>query len=98
LPGAHQRELPQTLPKVTLTDLGQSLKRLEAAVPKLKQSIVDAAAHTVLVDQNVTLKEAELLRAIVITLDCPIPPFLEASAKATKAQAIAKTASKNGRG
>lgn len=98
LPGAHQRELPQTLPKVTLTDLGQSLKRLEAAVPKLKQSIVDAAAHTVMVDQDVTLKEAELLRAIVITLDCPIPPFLDAAAKATKAKAVAKTASRNGRG
>jgi len=67
-------------------------------VPKLKQSIVDAAAHTVMVDQDVTLKEAELLRAIVITLDCPIPPFLDAAAKATKAKAVAKTASRNGRG
>jgi Zn-dependent protease with chaperone function len=81
LPGANQRELPQTLPKVTLSDLGQSLKHLEPVVPKLKQAIVDAAAHTVMLDNAVTLKEAELLRAIVITLDCPIPPFLEAPAK-----------------
>lgn len=81
LPGANRQELPQTLPKITLAALGQSLKRLGAAVPKLKQAIVDAAAHTVLVDNDVTPREAELLRAIVISLDCPIPPFLERPAK-----------------
>ena len=81
LPGANKRELPQALPNVTLSDLGKSLKHLEPAVPKLKQSIVDAAAHTVLVDNTVTPREAELLRAIVISLDCPMPPFLEAMSK-----------------
>jgi hypothetical protein len=30
----------------------------------------------VLIDQQITLKEADLLRAIVILLDCPIPPLL----------------------
>ena len=77
LPGASKRPLPQTLPNFTLAHLGPSLKRLQPAVPKLKQAIVDAAAHAVLVDQAVTIREAELLRAIVITLDCPIPPFLD---------------------
>jgi Zn-dependent protease with chaperone function len=54
LPGANQRNLPQVLPRVKLTDFGDSLQRLELAVPKLKQAIVDAAAHTVLVDNEVT--------------------------------------------
>jgi hypothetical protein len=88
LPGAHQRQLPQTLPVVKLYDLGQSLQRLEPAVPKLKQAIVDAAAHTVLVDQEVTPAEAELLRAIVISLDCPIPPFLEVVPKPARPRSV----------
>jgi Zn-dependent protease with chaperone function len=78
LPGAKKRELPSDLPPVKLYDLGQSLERVSQAVPKLKQAVVDACAHTVLVDSDVTPREAELLRAIVITLDCPMPPFLEA--------------------
>ena len=84
LPGANKRELPKTLLTVNLPDLGQSLKQLEPAVPKLKQAIVDAAAYTVLLDNTVTPQEAELLRAIVITLDCPIPPFLEPTPKRRK--------------
>lgn len=88
LPGANKREQPKALPTVKLHDLGQSLKRLEPVVPKLKQAIVDAAAHTVLVDNDVVPQEAELLRAIVISLDCPIPPFLESRVKTTKVKAI----------
>ncbi|MGD1907155.1 MAG: M48 family metallopeptidase [Leptolyngbyaceae cyanobacterium] len=81
LPDAHKREAPTQFPQVKLHDLGKSLTRLEAAVPKLKQAIVDAAAHTVLIDNQVTHREAELLRVVVITLDCPIPPFLDAAPK-----------------
>ena len=79
LPGASQRPLPTAPQAEGLYTIGQSLNRLEQAAPKLKQAIVDACAHTVLVDNKVTLQEAELLRAIVITLDCPIPPFLHAN-------------------
>ncbi|HEY9880759.1 MAG TPA: M48 family metallopeptidase [Leptolyngbyaceae cyanobacterium] len=78
LPDAKKRELPTDMPQVKLYDLGASLSRLELAVPKLKQAVVDACAHTALINNDVTAYEAELLRAIVITLDCPIPPFLEA--------------------
>ena len=88
LPGANKRELPKRLPMVKLNDLGQSLSKLEVAVPKLKQTIVEAAAHTVLLDNTVTPREAELLRAVVITLDCPIPPFLEPVAKPPKNKSV----------
>ena len=77
LPGAGSQELPSEPRNCSLNDIGQSLNRLELAAPKLKQAVVDACAHTVLVDNEVTNREAELLRAIVISLDCPIPPFLE---------------------
>jgi Zn-dependent protease with chaperone function len=76
LPGVGRLELPDTPPACNFSALNQSLQRLSTASPKLKQAIVDACAHTVLLDQKVTIQEADLLRAIVITLDCPIPPFL----------------------
>ena len=77
LQGGTSATLPKEPVNYTLDRVGESLKRLELATPKLKQSVVDACAYTVLVDRKVTLEEAELLRAIVISLNCPIPPFLE---------------------
>lgn len=50
-------------------DLKKSIERLRRSCPKLKQAIIDACAHTVLVDNQVTPDEANLLRAIAITLD-----------------------------
>jgi hypothetical protein len=38
-----------------------------------------------LLDNKVSAQEAELLRAIVILLDCPMPPFLNISSKRVKA-------------
>jgi hypothetical protein len=76
LPGASPERIPPTPPRWTQTGLKESLNRLRQLTPKLQQSLITACAHTVLLDSNVTLAEAELLRAITITLDCPIPPFL----------------------
>ncbi|NJK99098.1 MAG: M48 family metalloprotease [Spirulinaceae cyanobacterium SM2_1_0] len=77
LPGASKRGVPPEPPACNLRDVSRSLARLERAAPKLKQAVVDACAHTVLVDHHVTVREAELLRAIAIALGCPLPPFLE---------------------
>ncbi|HEY9690061.1 MAG TPA: M48 family metallopeptidase, partial [Coleofasciculaceae cyanobacterium] len=76
LPGASKRTIPDTPPPARLYDAGKCLGDLRQTTPKLKQAILDACARTVLVDNQVTLKEAELLRAIAICLDCPAPPFL----------------------
>ncbi|MBD1917686.1 MULTISPECIES: M48 family metallopeptidase [Cyanophyceae] len=76
LPGAKTQTSPNQLPPVNSADINASLSRLEQAAPKLKQTIVDACAHTVLADNDVTPAEMGLLRAVVITLDCPAPPFL----------------------
>jgi hypothetical protein len=64
----------------------KSVERLRLASPKLKQVIVDACAHTVLLDNQVTNSEADLLRAIAMTLDCPIPPFLDSQRRVIKAK------------
>ncbi|MFM2429467.1 MAG: hypothetical protein RLZZ511_680 [Cyanobacteriota bacterium] len=77
LPGATQNPIPAALPTCNLLELRQTLDKLRLVSPKLKQGIVDACSQTVLIDQQVTAKEADLLRAIVILLDCPIPPFLD---------------------
>ncbi|MBW4426327.1 MAG: M48 family metallopeptidase [Nostoc desertorum CM1-VF14] len=76
LPKAGEQEKPDTPPSCNFTELKKSIERLRLASPKLKQAIVDACAHTVLLDNKVTSSEADLLRAIAMTLDCPIPPFL----------------------
>jgi Zn-dependent protease with chaperone function len=76
LPKAAEQEKPEKPLSCNFTQLKKSIERLRLASPKLKQTIVDACAHTVLLDNKVTDSEADLLRAIAMTLDCPIPPFL----------------------
>ncbi|MEH2110489.1 M48 family metallopeptidase [Nostoc sp.] len=76
LPKAGEQEKPEIPLTCNFTELKKSIERLRLATPKLKQAIVDACAHTVLLDNKVTPSEADLLRAIAMTLDCPIPPFL----------------------
>ena len=77
LPGASKRVIPSQPVASDIPKIGKSLKTLTKAAPKVKQAMVDACAYTVLIDGDVTVKESELLRAIVISLDCPIPPFLD---------------------
>jgi hypothetical protein len=77
LPGAAKQERPQTVPPLNLLELRQGLEQIRMVSPRVKQGVVDACVHTVMLDNQVTSQEADLLRAIVILLDCPIPPFLE---------------------
>lgn len=69
----------------TFAAVEQALERLALAAPIIKQRVVDAFTRCVLVDGMVTIEEAELLRAMVCSLDCPMPPFLPAvEAKTTE--------------
>ena len=43
----------------------------------LKGALIEALVECVLHDGHVSIKEAELLRAIAETLDCPIPPLID---------------------
>lgn len=69
-----------------LTHLGQSLDRLSQAVPRLKQKVLSACSRTALCDGQVTQAEMELLRAIALLLDCPIPPQIVAQVSPSPAQ------------
>ena len=77
LPGIRSQTIPP-MPNSSLHDVSKALRQLRATTPKLKQAIADACAHTVLTDGRATDRETELLRAILIALGCPIPPFLNA--------------------
>ncbi len=79
LPGATTQSVPDLPSAWSLATLPQHLEQLRQAAPKLKQSVINACAHTVLLDSDVTMQEAELLRAVTIALDCPIPPFLNSA-------------------
>jgi uncharacterized protein YktB (UPF0637 family) len=53
--------------------LDAALDRLAQAAPRVKKNVLLACAQTVATDGKVLDREAELLRAIAETLDCPIP-------------------------
>jgi Zn-dependent protease with chaperone function len=65
-----------------LDDLGAALDGLARAPFAMRAKVVDAAAHCVLADGRVTVAEAELLRLVSASLDCPLPPFGAAQAPA----------------
>jgi Zn-dependent protease with chaperone function len=55
--------------------LDAALNRLALAVPNIKRNVIEAGAQVVGADGVIQESEAELLRAIADTLDCPIPPL-----------------------
>jgi Zn-dependent protease with chaperone function len=61
----------------TLSAVDSALSRYDAASPSLKKALLLACAATVMADDEITDREAELLRAIGDGLDCPVPPFVQ---------------------
>lgn len=59
--------------------VSSALTHLNAASFKIKESVIDACAHCAFADKTVTTEETELLRVIALALQCPLPPFLEAT-------------------
>ncbi len=55
--------------------LDAALNRLVLAVPIIKKNLIEASVHVVGADGVILEAEAELLRAIADTLDCPMPPL-----------------------
>ena len=72
------RDAVRLLPKeeCTFANINRSIDRLDLASAPIKQQLVSAAAHCVMADEEVTVEEGELLRAICDTLGAPMPPFL----------------------
>lgn len=56
------------------------LIELAHVTPALRRQVLRACAAVVLADQKLTPRELELLRAVAVVLDCPIPPHVYALA------------------
>jgi hypothetical protein len=63
------------LDQCRLNQIDPALNRLAQAVPQIKKNLLDACVQTIAADGVIQEKEAELLRAIADTLDCPMPPL-----------------------
>ena len=63
-----------------LAQIDAALNRLALAVPQIKKNFIEACVQVVAADGVIQEREAELLRAVADTLDCPIPPFVPAEA------------------
>jgi Zn-dependent protease with chaperone function len=61
-----------------VNQIDTALSHLAQAVPTIKKNLIEACVHVVGADGLIQEAEAELLRAIADTLDCPIPPFIPA--------------------
>jgi Zn-dependent protease with chaperone function len=61
-----------------LDQIDATLNRLAQASPLIKKNLLDACIHIVGADGVILEAEAELLRAVADTLDCPMPPFVAA--------------------
>ena len=70
---AEVNQLPDA--ECGLNELDQALATLAGVAPNLKRQLIQAAAATVSADGYLQIQEAELLRAISDSLDCPMPPL-----------------------
>ncbi|MEM9209500.1 MAG: M48 family metalloprotease, partial [Pseudomonadota bacterium] len=57
---------------------GAAIRTLEPMGSGAKETLIRAATATVLHDQEVSAREAEMLRTVCAALDCPMPPILGA--------------------
>jgi Zn-dependent protease with chaperone function len=78
--GDHTHRLPPR-EECSLAEFDAALQTLNQSVPAIKRRIVVACAACILANQQVTVREAELLRAICDTLDCPLPPLVVGEAE-----------------
>jgi Zn-dependent protease with chaperone function len=74
--GAKSAHRPLGREEGALARFDAALQELNKAVPGVKRRVVVACASCILADDQVTVREVEVLRAICDRLDCPMPPLL----------------------
>jgi len=75
-PGDQIQFMPRS--EWDLAGVDAALARLAKCPAGVQRNILLACGKTVAADGHVTEREAELLRAIADSLDCPMPPFVDA--------------------
>jgi Zn-dependent protease with chaperone function len=74
------RQRPPYSPIDEWAVLDRALSRLDQLMPLAKEQFVEALVRTVTHDQQLTISEAELLRAVCASIHCPLPPLLNTAA------------------
>lgn len=73
----YPRERPAyAAPERWAAALDAALSRLDQLAPIAKEQVVEGLVATVTHDRQLTIGEAELLRAVCATLHCPLPPLV----------------------
>ncbi|HMA90039.1 MAG TPA: hypothetical protein VKP89_15000, partial [Burkholderiales bacterium] len=73
--GLNLRE-PLPTAELSTATVGASLERLRLLAPLAKPRVLKACLDAASADGALTLAEAELVRLVAATLDCPLPPVL----------------------
>jgi len=73
--GLNVRE-PLPTAELSTARVSASLERLRLVAPLAKPRVLKACLDAASADGNITLAEAELVRMVAATLDCPVPPVL----------------------
>jgi Zn-dependent protease with chaperone function len=58
---------------------GEALDRLRVLAPLEKPKVIHACVKAAMADDKINVTEMELLRAIGMAIDCPLPPALESA-------------------
>lgn len=65
------------LASINMEKLDMAVDALRAVKPLQKPALLKACAACIMADRKIMPIEAELLRAIAATIDCPMPPLVE---------------------
>jgi len=76
----HTHRLPPR-EECSLAEFDAALHTLNQSTPAIKRRTIVACSACILANQQVSIREAELLRAICDMLDCPLPPLFVGEAK-----------------
>ncbi len=74
LSGLAVRQLPAAA--CTLVALDAALKQLARSSERIRHRLIDASVAAICADNQVKVRELELLRGIADLLDCPVPPLV----------------------
>jgi Zn-dependent protease with chaperone function len=67
---------PLPTSELSTSSVGASLERLRLLAPLAKPRVLKACLDAASADGIITLAQAELVRLVAATLDCPVPPVL----------------------
>lgn len=78
-------ESPLPAAELSMPRVGQALERLRLLAPLAKPRVLKACVAAADADGAFQIADVELVRAVAATLDCPLPPVIEAIDPATLA-------------